>query len=152
MKIAAEVYYVKSMGTKVMTQHFCDAFVPPLVWHTSSHFLFLLIQHVMWIWKLNHVNNRSMTGTTWKYATRYTFLTWGSSGPRSFLNEEGRFRPWSLHRQLHWRTRSQVRQIYELHIISWVLACWTNAIHCRHLSQRCIHVEQCNTISALYYD
>ena len=33
MKIAAEVYYVKSMGTKVMSQHFVcahDAFVPPL--------------------------------------------------------------------------------------------------------------------------
>ena len=56
-------------------------------------------------------------------------------------NEEGRFRPWLLHR---WRTRSQVWQICELR---WVLACQTNAIqHCMHM----YHIEQCNTISVLY--
>ena len=40
MKIAAEVYYEKSMGTKVMTQqHFVcarDTFVPPLT-HVHAH-------------------------------------------------------------------------------------------------------------------
>ena len=80
----------------------------------------------------------------------------GFFGAQILLNEEGRFRPWPLHRQLHWRARSQdVRQICELRAISWVLTCRTNTLHCHRLSQCCIHMhhlEQCNTISVLYYD
>ena len=70
---------------------------------------------------------------------RYTFLALGSSVPRSFLNEKGRLGLWPLHRQLR---QFQVRQICELHAISWVLQ--------RSLSPPQPTPEQCDTIWALY--
>ena len=58
----------------------------------------------------------------------FTFLVWGSSGPRSFsmrrVSSDHDCCTW----QLHWRTQLQLWQTCELCAISWVLACRTNAI------------------------